>query len=134
MLNLLIGPIAGLASNILKRVLPEKVSEEDRLRIEAAFATEMMKADWSVIEKKADIIIAEAQSKSWLARSWRPITMLVFVYIIAHNYIIAPLLAMFIDSMPILEIPPDMWDLLKLGIGGYIAGRSAEKFAKEWKK
>ena len=26
-----------------------------------------------------------------------------------------------------LTIPPDMWDLLKLGIRGYVAGRSVEK-------
>lgn len=26
-----------------------------------------------------------------------------------------------------LTIPPDMWDLLKLAIGGYVAGRSVEK-------
>jgi hypothetical protein len=28
-----------------------------------------------------------------------------------------------------LAIPPDMWDLLKLGVGGYVMGRSAEKVA-----
>ena len=43
------------------------------------------------------------------------------------NYIIAPYLrAMFHVGLP-LTIPPDMWDLLKLGIGGYAVGRSVEK-------
>ena len=32
------------------------------------------------------------------------------------------------------DIPPDMWDLLKLGVGGYVLGRSVEKGVKVWKK
>jgi len=50
--------------------------------------------------------------------------MLTFTYIIAHNYVIAPLFH--VTSVP---IPVDMWDLLKIGMGGYIVGRSAEKIA-----
>jgi len=34
---------------------------------------------------------------------------------------------------PKADIPPDMWDLLKLGIGGYVVGRSVEKGVKVWK-
>ena len=33
-----------------------------------------------------------------------------------------------------LEIPPDMWGLLKLGLSGYIVGRSGEKMVTAWKK
>ncbi|MCS7280543.1 MAG: hypothetical protein NZ583_02795 [Desulfobacterota bacterium] len=36
--------------------------------------------------------------------------------------------------LPSLEIPPDMWTLLEIGIGGYVVGRSAEKIVKTWKK
>ena len=34
---------------------------------------------------------------------------------------------------PQADIPPDMWDLLKLGVGGYVVGRSVEKGVKVWK-
>jgi len=27
-----------------------------------------------------------------------------------------------------------MWNLLTIGVGGYIAGRSGEKIAENWKK
>lgn len=64
------------------------------------------------------------ESQSWLARSWRPLTMLTFTYIIAHSFVLAPLF-----GLEVLPIPPDMWELLKLGMGGYIIGRSAEKIA-----
>jgi hypothetical protein len=33
-----------------------------------------------------------------------------------------------------LEIPPDMWDLLKIGLGGYVVSRGVEKTMKEYKK
>jgi hypothetical protein len=32
-----------------------------------------------------------------------------------------------------LEIPSAMWDLLKLGVGGYIIGRSVETAVKTWR-
>lgn len=53
--------------------------------------------------------------------------MLVFAAIIADNYIVAPYLQAMFHVDLTLTIPPDMWDLLKLGIGGYVAGRSVEK-------
>jgi len=80
--------------------------------------------------KAADIITAEAKSEHWLTANWRPITMLTFVVIIANNYILYPYLALFWDSAPKLTLPPDMWDLLKIGLGGYVVGRSVEKTAK----
>ena len=40
---------------------------------------------------------------------------------------------MFAGTGVMLDIPPDMWDLLKIGLGGYVVGRSAEKGAKAWK-
>ncbi len=86
----------------------------------------------TVIEAKQAIIVAEAQGQSALQRLWRPITMLTFVLIIANNYIIVPYVVAFAGPkvVPMLDIPPGMWGLLTVGIGGYIGGRSAEKIVK----
>ena len=59
----------------------------------------------------------EAQG-NWLQRSWRPIIMLVFATIV--------LIGTFFD-LPILSDTSRFWDLLEIGIGGYVIGRSAEK-------
>jgi len=91
-------------------------------------------ASAKVDEVRGNIIIAEAQGGSWLQRNWRPVTMLVFVAIIANNYILFPYVQLFGGPAVKLEIPPDMWGLLKLGIGGYIIGRSAEKGIDRWKQ
>lgn len=138
MLNLLIGPIASIVSDVIKRVLPsEKMPEADRAKLESEITLALAQMDWQKYEteitEKAKVIVSETTGQSWLQRNWRPILMLTFTYIIAHNYIIAPMVKMFFPQMISLEIPPDMWDLLKLGIGGYIVGRSAEKIVKDWR-
>lgn len=60
--------------------------------------------------------------------------MLVFVFIVANNYILVPYVNMFIENdIKPLELTTDMWELLKIGLGGYIVGRSAEKVIKSYK-
>lgn len=80
--------------------------------------------EWAI--QQATVITAEAKSESWIAANWRPLTMLTFVFIIAYNYIISP-----IFDVTRLEIVPDMWQLLKIGLGGYIFGRTAEKVSAD---
>jgi hypothetical protein len=56
--------------------------------------------------------------------------MALFGAIIANNYIIHPYVSLFFeDASVMLAIPPDMWSLLKIGIGGYVVGRSVEKIS-----
>jgi len=115
----IIGPVFGLASEFIEDA-DKRVEFETRLRL-ALLAQES-----SLVEASRDVVVAEAQSKSWIARNWRPITMLNFTAILANNYILAPWVGYFGIEAPILEIPPEMWTLLTVGIGGYIAGRTIE--------
>ena len=80
------------------------------------------------------IITAEAQSDHWLAANWRPLLMCLFGVIIANNYILYPYLSLLFEAAPKLDIPPDMWQLLKIGVGGYVVGRSGEKMINLYKK
>lgn len=59
---------------------------------------------------------------SWLQRNWRPITMLVFGAIV--------IVATFFP-VQLNEVPQDFWGLLKIGIGGYVGGRTLEKMTKD---
>jgi hypothetical protein len=126
----IIGPIIEKVLGIVDQTVADKDLRE---KIKAELQLKLMTMDYSLIEKeieaKARVVSAEAEGHSWLQRNWRPITMLVFVYIIAHNYIFAPVFGL--SSLP---IPPDMWRLLEIGIGGYVVGRSAEKIVKTWKR
>lgn len=68
------------------------------------------------------------QSLSWLFTSKR------FVSIVFNNYILAPYVGLFAPGYRlILDTPPDLWALIKIGLGGYVVGRSAEKCVSAWK-
>ena len=135
----LIGKVVDAGTGMIKSYFPPDLSPEQKAKLEAglqAYQLEMSKQmnDYSktIIESQSKIIQEEANSGSWLAQNWRPITMLVFVFIIANNYIIYPYLSMFTDKATMLNIPDDMWSLLKLGLGGYVVGRSVEKSVKAY--
>lgn len=86
---------------------------------------------------KADVIIAEIKGESFIQRNWRPITMLLFAYIIANEYVIAPYVEVLfsVDLKP-KALAPEMWDLLKLGMGGYIGALGIKKVVEttKWSK
>lgn len=121
--------IAGI-SNLAGKFIEDKDKKNEFI---AQAEQQMRQLDNKVVSYQRDIIVAEAKSQSYLARNWRPIMMLSFVAVIINNYMLAPYLKMFGVPYAVMEIPPDMWDLLKLGISGYIVGRSAEKGIKAWK-
>ena len=73
------------------------------------------------------MIVAEAQGGSWMQRNWRPMTMLTFAAIVANNYLVAPYVQAFGGVAVVLEIPPGMWGLMTMGLGGYVVGRTLEK-------
>jgi len=75
----------------------------------------------TVFTAQAQIVQAEAASGNWLASSWRPITMLTFVGLIVARWFgwAAPNLA----EAEYLKL----WDIVQLGLGGYVIGRSVEK-------
>jgi len=75
----------------------------------------------AVFTAQAQIVQSEAASSNWLAASWRPITMLTFVGLIVARWFgwAAPNLA---DAEYL-----KLWDIVQLGLGGYVIGRSVEK-------
>ena len=97
-------------------------------------ALNKMQTDYAtaIVNAQGGVIKAEASSGSWLAANWRPILMLSFTAIIVVNYLVVPIAQWFGVSEAPLILPPDMWALLKIGVGGYIVGRSGEKIARSF--
>lgn len=129
MLNL-IGALAAPVINGLFNAVDQAVEDKDEAaRIKARLQEMVLTGQMREIEEAAEVIRAEATGESWLQRNWRPMLMCLFGVIVANNYIVVPLF-----GTPMADIPPDMWDLLKLGVGGYVVGRSVEKGIKVWKQ
>lgn len=106
-------------------------SDEERASAKLKLLEMEQNGELQQLATSANVVTAEAESEHFLTANWRPITMLVFVAIIGNNYLLYPYLSLFWSAAPALEIPPDMWGLLKLGLGGYVVSRGAEKVTKE---
>jgi len=98
-------------------------SEEERLKAKNEIFKVLQEQQLELQKLQTEIIVTEANG-NWLQRSWRPILMLAFGFIVIYVKFIAPLF-----SLPIPPLENEFWDLLQLGIGGYVVGRSVEKVA-----
>ena len=124
----LVGEIFKPAAELIDEL---HTSEEERLKIKQRMFEIQVEAfnkaeeyEAALLDAKKTIIEAEANSASWLARNWRPITMITFLFLVVF------------DSFGWLSNPlsDEAWLLLQIGLGGYVAGRSIEKTTKQFKK
>lgn len=109
-------------------LIDKRVPDRDLAqKIKAGIAERSDVLEGQLLEAQKSIIVAEAQSGSWLAQNWRPITMLVFVALITAHWLgwTAPNISE-AQVLVLLEI-------VKVGLGGYVVGRSVEKSVKAWK-
>lgn len=125
-LSAIVGPLLSGLVNVIDKAVEDK---DQATLIKAKLNELALTGALKELEAAAQIIVAEAQGESWLQRNWRPLLMVMFGVIIANNYILVP-----IFNTPAADIPPDMWELLKLGVGGYVVGRTVEKGLKTWKE
>lgn len=108
-----VDAIGGLIGGL---TLPSR--EKKQLEAELLKLVYGMQRD--LIEAQASAVRAEATG-NWLQRSWRPMVMLTFAVIV--------LVGTF-TSLPILDDTSRFWDLLEIGLGGYVVGRSGEKMVQ----
>lgn len=105
-------------TSILDKIIPDpQAASEAKLKmLEMA-----QKGELADLTTRAEIVKAEAASGSWLASSWRPITMLVFTSLIVARW--------FGWAAPNLTEAEyiKLWEIVELGLGGYVIGRSVEK-------
>lgn len=114
-------PIFG---QLIDRVLPDKKAQD---KAKAELMQLMQEGKLKDLEVQQKIIVAEAESKHSLAAIWRPITMLTFV-----GLIVARWLGLTIEIPQEIEV--QLLEIIKVGLGGYVIGRSGEKIMREFKK
>jgi hypothetical protein len=130
-----LGPIVG---DVIKRVLPE--DKDKRADIEREINMALLGNSAAIEQAAASVILAESKSEHWITATWRPILMLTITAIVGWNFLIAPLIELAVllstnDQVPLsIPLPEQLWNLLMIGVGGYVVGRSGEKIAKNLKK
>ena len=132
----LIAPVASLfgkALDVVDKLVPDKdLAAKLKVAIQERIMDIASNEFMAVIQGQVSLILAEIRGESWLQRNWRPGLMAMFGAIVGNNYIVAPYLGLLMGNeyKLLLEVPPDMWALLKLGVSGYVVGRSLEKIAE----
>ena len=130
-----LGPLLG---DVVKRVLPE--DKDKRMEVERELNMALMQHGAAIEQAAASVIKAEADSEHKITATWRPILMLTITAIVGWNYLAAPLVELAVrlfagGTVPLtIPLPEELWQLLMIGVGGYVCGRSAEKVAKNFKK
>lgn len=127
MITDIISSVLGLIDKVIPD--PKQAADAKQKILEL-----QQQGELAFLQASSQVVVAEAQSESWLARNWRPLTALTFTTIIANNYLVYPYMSLFGLPTVMLAIPPDMWDLMKIMIGGYVAGRSIKQAVEAWKK
>ena len=116
-----VSGLASVAKGIIEGIGASKEKRDAALSVlaqaETGVVLSVVDYQQEVLASQSRIIVAEAQGKSWLQRSWRPITMLTFLVLVVLDH----------TGLLAFRLAPEAWTLLQLGLGGYVVGRSVEK-------
>ena len=121
-----IAPLAKILFNTIEKAVPDKDLQE---KLKAQLQTQLLQSHTQELQAASRIIEAEAKA-GWFASSWRPLLMYVLIFILVWNYVIGPVIKIFLGAVITFELPGDVWTLLNVGLGGYVIGRSAESVAR----
>lgn len=137
------GLVTGFVKDIIgpaERIIDElHVSKEEKIKAktELAKATEgvtLKMFDFLTEQLKAqkEIIMTELKGTKFQS-SWRPLLMYLIIAILFNNYLFAPYLKAFgLVGTPVLHLPDKLWNLLTVGLGGYVVGRSGEAMVRSY--
>lgn len=120
-----IGSIIDIGSKIIDRVLPDPQQRDaaklELLKLQQTGDLAELAAETELAKAGSEVVRTEAASSNFLASSWRPILMLVF-----GGLIVARWFGWSAPGLPAAEAL-ELWSIVKLGLGGYVIGRSVEK-------
>jgi hypothetical protein len=122
MIAALLPALLPVLGDLFKRWFPDPA---EAAKAQQDMVMALLAQQASLNAAAGDIIKAEAQSEHWLAACWRPILMLTFGALIVARWLgwSAP----GISEAEVLKL----WDIVQLGLGGYVIGRSIEKVAPQ---
>lgn len=119
-------PVSAVA-NVVNTIVSRFPDPAAQAAAKEQMAQMYMNGELQQMTAQAGVITAEANSANKLASSWRPCLMYLFMLLIFNNYFFAPYMSALFGWHVVLDLPNDMWGLIKLAMGGYVMGRSLEK-------
>lgn len=125
MIAALIPAIAGVIKTVVDKTITDKDQAE---KLKSALTAQLLQLNQEELKAASSIILAEVQGGSWLQRNWRPGLMVWFAILVGVYW--------FGWTPPNLAESTinQLFNLVQIGVGGYIVGRSGEKIIETWKK
>ncbi|WP_429236433.1 3TM-type holin [Aeromonas salmonicida] len=124
----ILSSVFETVSNVVSGTVGKFIEDKDKAKeletaLTAQLTTSVVELMGRELDAQKSVIVAEAQGESWLQRNWRPIIMMalsamVCIYWMGWTH-------QELDQPVILKI----LDIVQIGLGGYIGGRTAEKLA-----
>lgn len=105
----LVGDIGGIINSLSISSTEKKELETKMTQVVYSYAGELT-------QQQAEIVMKETQG-NWLQRSWRPLVMLAFAGVVLLGTVV---------DIPYLENDSKFWNLIEIGLGGFVVGRSIE--------
>ncbi len=134
---LIFNLVTGLMSGPITKALDAFVKDQElRRKLEADLQGKLTEHLGKSEELGQAVVLAEIKSEDWLTRNWRPVVMLTLMGFVVFVGLVLPALD-FVFGHPVVfnprwnALPPQFWDFLSIGVGGYIGGRTLEKVARE---
>lgn len=124
--------VLGVVSKIfepLSELVSEFITDKDALnkingtlaQAQVQLQSRFVDLEMKTLDAKSKVIVAEAQSDSWLTSNWRPVTMVTFL-----TLVVAKWFGLTDAGIPV-EMELELMSLIKIGLGGYVVSRGAEK-------
>ena len=126
MLNVL-GAVAPMVKTLFSTIDKTIENKADAEKMKQQIQQQLLSGQLKELEAQASIITAEAKG-GWLQRNWRPLLMITFAgLVVAHWFgFTAP-------NIP-ESVQNSLLNIVMIGVGGYVVGRSGEKIADKFKK
>lgn len=119
--------ILGPISDILARLIPDP---NKRIELENEITKAMLTNQAAMLDSMKSVMVADAQSEGWLTRNARPLTVVWGLTMLTWLGVIAPSLGIGPEAITaIKQVPSDLWNLVTVGVGAYILGKSGEAIA-----
>ncbi len=132
---LIMSAVSAIMSGPLDKLIDTYVRDlELRRKLKAELESNLLTHLGKSLELEQAVVIAEIKSEDWLTRMWRPILMMVLIWLLLFAGFVLPLADLVAGkTLPFnprwTALPDGFWSFLSVGVGGYIGGRSLEKIA-----
>jgi len=123
--------IIKLVLPVFDRLIPDVNARE---KAKEELTKTLLENQTAIMSAMKDTMAADAASESWLTRSARPIVVLWSLGMITW-VVLSPIFNLQTATLTALGgVPASLWNLVSVGIGGYMLARTVEKGMANWKK